>query len=439
MAERLHRIRWVVPAGLGLLVLSAETIQHRAELWPPAPLYLADILIFGILLPTIAGLVLGELAENLLVQEATERQGILRQRLQTELAHAQDHYEIQQILVRFPRRLARFNRIQLIVLDETTGWYDIVADYSPEQPASLSMAGTSWTDPACDCTRCPAGQELGLKTCRPILERQQTPWTCYCLPLRNGLSVVGLLHLYPAADEVLTDRQITLLESLESDMTLALESSRLKEALVERSEIAAIERRRLARDLHDTISQNLGYIRLRLDQFTRPGELQPADQKLKQELRHLKHVANDAFELVRGILTDLDEEEVPDLTLALKQFARTVSERANLEVRFQVRGGPQPLPPPLRRELLYIFRESLHNIEQHARAKLVEVEMTWSPYELQIRIRDDGQGFLPDEWQSNGHYGLRIINERVRDLRGEFRVNSELGAGTSLKIAIPLR
>ena len=101
--------------------------------------------------------------------------------------------------------------------------------------------------------------------------------------------------------------------------------------------------------------------------------------------------------------------------------------------------APVPLGPLTSRHILGLIQESLNNIQKHAQAQRVRLALLWHADRLDITVADDGTGFDLAAAQDNGHYGLTMLRERTQELRGEMRITSAPGAGTSLQFEIPLR
>jgi signal transduction histidine kinase len=89
------------------------------------------------------------------------------------------------------------------------------------------------------------------------------------------------------------------------------------------------------------------------------------------------------------------------------------------------------------RQLFYIFREALTNVEKHARASRVAVQIGWEEKHLNMTIADDGRGFDPLSMPSGSHYGLKFMRERAELLNGSLNVHSVVGTGTKLEARVP--
>ena len=110
-----------------------------------------------------------------------------------------------------------------------------------------------------------------------------------------------------------------------------------------------------------------------------------------------------------------------------------------IEYRVQVDGQPRSLNPLVTAELTKIAREAIYNAFRHSKAKAIEVELTYGKREMQLRVRDDGQGFEPILLQANSghlHLGLQNMRKRAEKLNAGFRLWSRLGGGTELEVNI---
>ncbi len=199
----------------------------------------------------------------------------------------------------------------------------------------------------------------------------------------------------------------------------------------------ARERARIARDLHDSLGHSLAYLHLKLSELS--GEDALADvEKAQQNLGQMCDVANQAYEVVRGMLAASLPSNSTDLVTALLIQARTVGKRANFEVQLTSQGQSRPLPPVMQQQLLYIFQEALANVEKHADARQVEINLKWSETTLTITLADDGCGFPPDVPQLKGHFGLAIMQERAQGINGHLTLSPSPDGGTQLILHLPL-
>ena len=160
--------------------------------------------------------------------------------------------------------------------------------------------------------------------------------------------------------------------------------------------------------------------------------------QIQQELRQLSDLVDSTYEQVRGMLVELRPPASPDLASALSDYARVVGRRAHFAVEFHNHGQPRALPERTQREVVYFFREALINIEKHAKARCVTIELTWLADGVNISLTDDGDGFDPQAIASTDHLGLEIMRERAQEINGRLTLRSRRFLGTELTLWFPL-
>jgi two-component system nitrate/nitrite sensor histidine kinase NarX len=191
----------------------------------------------------------------------------------------------------------------------------------------------------------------------------------------------------------------------------------------------------IARDLHDTIGQNISFMRMKLEYLS---ETNPqANAGPGSDIKKIAEVANESYDLVRGTLAVLQSNNSISLENLLMGQARQVTERSDLNITFDQQGNPKSLSAMQMRQIFYIFREALSNVEKHAQATQVRVEMRWLQNDLKIGITDNGLGFDPSRDRQEGHYGLKFMRDRAELIQGNFTLWSELGAGTKISLCLP--
>lgn len=230
---------------------------------------------------------------------------------------------------------------------------------------------------------------------------------------------------------------ITLLVGL---LIAALERSDAVRAHAEEQVAAsAAERKLVAQNLHDTLAQNISYIRLRLDQLTVDGEAQRQQsiQVAASDVAHMRAAAEEAYCQVRMTLDALNPLPVQDLTAAIDRQAKVIAQRAGLCLRITQIGAPYTLPAPTNQQILYIVREAMHNIEKHARAQTVHVQLVWLEKELIVKVTDNGVGMMPDTAYDESHYGLWIMRHRAAEIGGAVTIQPASGPGTEVTLWLP--
>jgi len=203
----------------------------------------------------------------------------------------------------------------------------------------------------------------------------------------------------------------------------------------------ANERQRMARELHDTLSQGLAGLILQLeaaDAHLTNNRNDKAQSIIGNAMEQARVTLADA----RRAIDDLRQPSLYDLDSALRLEMDHFTKATGIPVHYnsdQISSpqGTPPLPDSTKETLIRALAESLSNIAQHAKAQNVEVNVRMKDKSLLLTIQDDGQGFDAASIPS-GHYGILGIKERVRLVNGTFDIQSGNGKGTILKIEMPL-
>ena len=191
----------------------------------------------------------------------------------------------------------------------------------------------------------------------------------------------------------------------------------------------------IARDLHDTIGQNISFLRMKLDYLAEKKIKKQAEMQM--ELQNMARAADDSYDLMRGTLAVLQSENSTDLFRLFMRYAEQIEERSSFQIDLSTQGEPRFVSAKRMRQLFYIFREILNNIEKHANARQVTIQMTWESNCLKLLVFDNGTGFAPDSAQYGIHFGLRFMRERVELLNGSIFIRSAIGSGTEITVQIP--
>ena len=192
----------------------------------------------------------------------------------------------------------------------------------------------------------------------------------------------------------------------------------------------------IARDLHDTIGQNLSFLRMKLDYIVEKELL--SDTVLSQDIKLMNAVANDSYDLMRGTLAALQTEDSADLAHLFARYASQIEERSTFKINFTHTGIPQFLSAAYLRQLFYVYREILNNIEKHADATNVAIDISWNEDHIAMIVFDDGRGFdSTDNIRFGGSYGLKFMRDRVELMNGTLVIISKPGAGTNIIIRVP--
>ncbi|MGT2866889.1 sensor histidine kinase [Streptococcus fryi] len=201
-------------------------------------------------------------------------------------------------------------------------------------------------------------------------------------------------------------------------------------------DIVKQERRRIARDLHDTVSQELFASSMMVSGLSQSLEFIEPSQ-LKDQLETVEGMLNSAQNDLRVMLLHLRPIELQDRTLkeGLKMILQELMDKTTIEVIF--RDSSCQLPKLIEDNLFRVAQEFISNTLKHANASRLEVYLTQSDSQIQLKMVDDGQGFDVDTVRSLS-YGLKNIEDRVEDMAGKVQILSAKGAGVTMTVSLPL-
>jgi signal transduction histidine kinase len=195
------------------------------------------------------------------------------------------------------------------------------------------------------------------------------------------------------------------------------------------------ERKKLSRELHDDVGQTLTALRMELGRIDRLRV--PGDSRIAGAVTECRQLVDSLVRTVRDLALGLRPSMLDDLGLqpALAWQVRDFSRRCGVPVELDVDGEFETVPDQYRTTVYRIIQEALTNCARHARASRIRVSVGGAS-ELQLSVADDGVGFDPAERHDG--FGLRGIEERVRELEGVMTIRSQPGAGTVLTIRLPM-
>jgi signal transduction histidine kinase len=187
------------------------------------------------------------------------------------------------------------------------------------------------------------------------------------------------------------------------------------------------ERRRIARDLHDGLAQELAFI---------VGQTRSLVEKSGEHgpFAHIAAAAERALDESRSAIAALSRNTDDPLDVALAQAAEDVAARTGAHIRFDLAPGIQ-VAPDLREDLARIVREAVSNASRHGEAANVTVALS-NTDSIRVRITDDGKGFDPDAPRRRG-FGLTSMRERAEIRGGTLKITSTVGAGTQVEVVVP--
>jgi two-component system NarL family sensor kinase len=250
--------------------------------------------------------------------------------------------------------------------------------------------------------------------------------------LRFGTKHLGIMNVCPKIPQKLSQRDLRMLAVAGAQIGIAVERGRLAEEGASAARTA--ERTRLAREIHDTLAQDLTAIALQLESALRdvpPGS--PAAMRINTAL----DVARASVAQARASVLTLRADPLAGraLSTALAATARTMSSETGMRVTLHEHGATA-LPYEAEGELFRIASEALTNVRLHANASRIDVDLSEEGDTVVMRIRDDGQGFDP-RVRDDQRYGLRGMTERAELAGGRLRLETAPGRGTLIEATVP--
>ena len=256
------------------------------------------------------------------------------------------------------------------------------------------------------------------------------------VPLASKDRAYGVLNINYRQPRRFTEEEVALASAFADQAALALENARLYEQAQQAATLE--ERQRLARELHDAVTQTLFSTSLIAEVL--PSLWETNQPVARQRLDDLRRLTRGALAEMRTLLLELRPGALTELPLSdlLKQLAEATAGRTHLEIALSVEGRPLSLLLPEVQVALYrIAQESFNNILRHAQAKRVEVRLKYELDEtVSLEITDDGRGFDPSA-VPGGHLGLGIMRERADAIGAMVSVDSSSGQGTKIHAIWP--
>lgn len=206
-----------------------------------------------------------------------------------------------------------------------------------------------------------------------------------------------------------------------------------------RSGAVLAERNRIARELHDTLEQELAGITMQLDLAV--DCFQQAPRVAQQALETARNMSRHSMVEARRSVWDLRCQllEDGDLVSALSLIVEPLVPRDHANVDVKIQGTPVRLPGPVEMNLLRIGQEAVANAIKHGGAQQVSIELSYAPGSVWLTVSDDGQGFAASQASPTGHFGLLDMRERAQSMGSQLHVESEPGRGTRIAVEVPLR
>lgn len=253
---------------------------------------------------------------------------------------------------------------------------------------------------------------------------------------------LGIINVATNEWQFLSAADLQLLTAVGSQSSAAIERAWL---FARSTELGALEERnRLAREIHDTLAQGLTAITLQLetaeallDVASPVGAATP--DKARKAVHQALTLTRANLEEARRSMLDLRATPLEGRTLgnALAALANEWRDKGAMQIIFESNGGERHLPLRIELSLYRLAHEALNNVARHAQARLVRMWLEVALDRVHLVIEDDGQGFDPN-YTPKDRFGLIGMNERVKLLGGELKLETSPGKGTRVEVGVPV-
>jgi len=250
------------------------------------------------------------------------------------------------------------------------------------------------------------------------------------IPLSTKGHKLGFFILGKQGLDILSREELSLLRSIGKQIGVAMENARL----YEQAEQAAIEteRHRLARELHDAVTQTLFSASIIADVIPRIWKRNP--EAGMENLEELRQLTRGALAEMRTLLLEMRPEslERADIKSLLAQLADAFTGRARVPVSLVIQGDCEQ-PQDVKLVFYRVAQEALNNVAKHSGARQVDLHLECQPGQLSLFIKDDGLGFDPDSITPD-HMGIAIMRERASSIGARLKIESQLSQGTTVEL-----
>jgi signal transduction histidine kinase len=266
------------------------------------------------------------------------------------------------------------------------------------------------------------GFRLHLRSATDVVVLRRAPWwtlrrLIWALAAAGGVALVALTW-------------VALLRRRVAEQTRTI-GAQLQRAAVKD------ERQRIARELHDTIEQELAGVSLQLRNARQRLAQSPAAAGTSLELaeKMLRHCRDEARTSIRDLRSVALEQR--GLRGALEEFVAPLAMESAAHFTLDVQGHPRPLAGTAEIHLLRIAQEATANAVRHANASEINVRLAYDADTVTLEVRDNGCGFDPAAPAPRGHFGILGIHERANKLHAKLAIESAAGTGTVIRVIVP--
>jgi two-component system nitrate/nitrite sensor histidine kinase NarX len=243
--------------------------------------------------------------------------------------------------------------------------------------------------------------------------------------------IAGFLNVNSLVPNFYTSKDADILQIFANQAAIAIKHAQLHQQAV--ATAAMEERQRIARDLHDAVSQTLFSANLIAESLPRLWERRP--DQAREQTQAVHRLTQAAAAEMRVLLFELRPESLVNTNLRelLTQLAHSIPGRRDLEISLIIRGwNDQLLPPDVQIAFYRIAQESLNNVLKHGRSRQVRIRMHRNDKVLRLDIMDNGRGF--DTTNISGGIGLKSMWERAGSVGAILDIKSRVGLGTRVRL-----
>lgn len=253
-------------------------------------------------------------------------------------------------------------------------------------------------------------------------------------PLMARGEVLGTLSFGARDRTRFTDTELALMGTVADQVAIAIDRDRAERELRRREAEAAAqdERGRLARDLHDSVTQALFAASLKAEALTLTDE--QVSSAAAETIEQVRRLNRGALAQMRTMLLELRGDRIEDVPLQqlLQNLVETAESRADIRVSLTITGGSK-VPPQLHVTVYRVAQEALNNVARHSKAAHAAVELEAADGRVTLLVHDDGCGFEPGAFGPT-HLGLRSMRERAEEVGAELRIVSAPDDGTQIRL-----
>jgi signal transduction histidine kinase len=250
------------------------------------------------------------------------------------------------------------------------------------------------------------------------------------VPLVVRGEIYGGIALYYEQRRDFTPEDLKLTDTFAHQAALAIDNARLRHQM-EAAAVAA-ERNRIARDLHDSVTQTLFSASLIGEVLPRLWEID--QDEARKRVEELRQLTRGALAEMRMLLLELRPAQINQVPLGdlLKHLVEATTGRARISIALMVQ-GECPLPECVHNSLYRIAQEALNNVAKHSGATQAAVALRWAGGGVELGITDNGRGFDPGS-VAGEHLGLSIMSERAQEIGANWNIDSRPGGGANVTV-----